>query len=160
VFAFILDRRLNAVSIRTALSAAIALSVVSTGTAQAELFWPHYRSWGLDDYGPVRPHHYRSCGWGDYEPFRQKRRRANKGYELEQKPKSQEVVKGPLQIPSSTPSPTTWPRLPCPEARLDKMVRGAAPRHAPTHGTHDDSSARGVAAKAIRGADSLGAVPC
>ena len=76
----------------------LALSVVSTGTAQAELFWPHYRSWGWDDYGPVRPHHYRSWGWGDYEPFRQKRRRANKGYELEQKPKSQEVVKGPLQI--------------------------------------------------------------
>jgi lipoprotein-anchoring transpeptidase ErfK/SrfK len=98
VFAFILDRRLNAVSIRAALSAAIALSVVSTGTAQAELFWPHYRSWGWDDYGPVRPHHYRSWGWGDYEPFRQKRRRANKGYELEQKPKSLEVVKGPLQI--------------------------------------------------------------
>ena len=98
MFAFILDRRLNAVSIRAALSAAIALSVVSTGTAQAELFWPHYRSWGWDDYGPVRPHHYRSWGWGDYEPFRQKRRRANKRYELEQKPKSQEVVKGPLQI--------------------------------------------------------------
>ena len=98
MLAFILDRRLNAVSIRAALSASIALSVVSTGTAQAELFWPHYRSWGWDDYGPVRPHHYRSWGWGDYEPFRQKRRRANKGYELEQKPKSQEVVKGPLQI--------------------------------------------------------------
>ena len=98
MFAFILDRRLNAVSIRAALSAAIALSVVSTGTARAELFWPHYRSWAWDDYGPVRPHHYRSWGWGDYEPFRQKRRRANKGYELEQKPKSQEVVKGPLQI--------------------------------------------------------------
>jgi hypothetical protein len=98
VFAFILDRRLNAVSIRAALSAAIALSVVSTGTAQAELFWPHYRSWGWDDYGSVGPHHYRSWGWGDYEPFRQKRQRANKGHELEQKPKSLEVVKGPLQI--------------------------------------------------------------
>jgi hypothetical protein len=98
VFAFILDRQFNAVSIRAALLTALALSVVPTGTAQAELFWPHYRSWGWDDYGPVRPHHYRSWGWGDYEPFRQKRRRANKGYELEQKPKSQEVVKGPVQI--------------------------------------------------------------
>jgi L,D-transpeptidase catalytic domain len=98
VFAFILNRRLNAVSVRAALSVALALSLVPTGTAQAELFWPHYRSWGWDDYGPVRPHHYRSWGWGDYEPFRQKRRRANKGYELEQKPKSQQVVKGPLQI--------------------------------------------------------------
>jgi hypothetical protein len=98
MFAFILNRRLNAVSIRAALSVALALSLVPTGTAQAELFWPHYRSWGWDDYGPVRPHHYRSWGWGDYEPFRQKRRRASKGNELEQKPKSQEVVKGPLQI--------------------------------------------------------------
>ena len=96
MFAFILNRRLNAVSIRAALSVALALSLVPTGTAQAELFWPHYRSWGWDDYGPVRPHHYRSWGWGDYEPFRQKRRRASKGNELEQKPKSQEVVKGPL----------------------------------------------------------------
>jgi hypothetical protein len=46
----------------------------------------------------LRPHHYRSWGWGDYEPHRQKRQRANKGYELEQKPKSQEIVRGPLQI--------------------------------------------------------------
>jgi hypothetical protein len=98
VFAFILNRRLNAVSIRAALSVALALSLVPTGTAQAELFWSHYRSWGWDDYGPFRPHHYRSWGRDDYEPFRQKRQRANKGYELEQKPKSLEVVKGPLQI--------------------------------------------------------------
>jgi hypothetical protein len=98
VFAFILNRRLNAVSIRAALSVALALSLVPTGTAQAELFWSHYRSWGWDDYGLFRPHHYRSWGGDDYEPFRQKRQRANKGYELEQKPKSLEVVKGPLQI--------------------------------------------------------------
>ena len=80
------------------LMAALMLCLLSIGTAQAELFWPHSRSWGWDDYGPVRPHQYRSWGWGDYEPFRQKRQRANKGYELPQKPKSLEVVKGPLQI--------------------------------------------------------------
>jgi hypothetical protein len=98
VFAFILNRRLNAVSIRAALSVALALSLVPTGTAQAELFWSHYRSGGWDDYGPFRSHHYRSWGWDDYEPFRQKRHRTNKGYELEKKPRSLEVVKGPLQI--------------------------------------------------------------
>ena len=63
MFAFILNRQLNAVSIRAALSVALALSLVPTGTAQAELFWSHYRSWGWDDYGPFRPHHYRSWGW-------------------------------------------------------------------------------------------------
>ena len=98
MFAFILNRRLNAVSIRAALSVALALSLVPTGTAQAELFWSHYRSGGWDDYGPFRSHHYRSWGWDDYEPFRQKRHRTNKGYELEKKPRSLEVVKGPLQI--------------------------------------------------------------
>ena len=87
MFAFILNRRLNAVSIRAALSVALALSLVPTGTAQAELFWSHYRSGGWDDYGPFRSHHYRSWGWDDYEPFRQKRHRTNKGYELEKKPK-------------------------------------------------------------------------
>jgi L,D-transpeptidase catalytic domain len=96
VFASILDRRLNAVFICAALLA--ALSVVPTGTAHAELFWPHYRSWGWDDYGPFRPHHYRSWGWGDYEPYRQRRQRAHKGYELEQKANPQEIAKGPLQI--------------------------------------------------------------
>ena len=49
---------------------------------------------GWDDYEPLRSHHYRSWGWGDYEPYRQKRQRANKGHELEQKPKFQEIVKG------------------------------------------------------------------
>jgi hypothetical protein len=96
VFASILDRRLNAVSICSALLA--ALSVVPTGTAQAELFWPHYRSWGWDDYGSFRTHHYRSWGWGDYEPYRQRRQRANKNYEPEQKANPQEIAKGPLQI--------------------------------------------------------------
>ena len=80
------------------LMAALTLCLLSIGTAQAELFWPHSRSWGWDDYGPLRSHHYRSWGWGNYEPFRQRRHRANKGYELEQKPKSLEVLKGPLQI--------------------------------------------------------------
>src|SRR4029077_4391660 len=64
------------------------------GAAQAELFGPHYRSSGWDDYRP----HYRSWGWDDYEPYRQRRHRAHKGYELEQKAKPQEVAKGPLQI--------------------------------------------------------------
>ena len=80
------------------LMAALTLCLLSIGTAQAELFWPHSRSWGWDDYGPFRSHHYRSWGWGNYEPFRQRRHRANKGYELEQKSKSLEVVKGPLQV--------------------------------------------------------------
>jgi hypothetical protein len=96
VFASILDRRLNAVSICAALLA--ALSVVPTGTAQAELFWPHYRSWGWDDYGSFRTHHYRSWGWGDYEPYRTRRQRAHKDFELEQKANPHEVTKGPLQI--------------------------------------------------------------
>jgi L,D-transpeptidase catalytic domain len=80
------------------LMAALTLCLLSIGTAQAELFWPHSRSWGWDDYGSFRSHHYRSWGWGDYQPFRQRRQRANKGYELQQKPKSLEVVKGPLQV--------------------------------------------------------------
>ena len=92
MFAFILNRRLNAVSIRAALSVALALSLVPTGTAQAELFWSHYRSGGWDDYGPFRSHHYRSWGWDDYEPFRQKRHRTNKGYELEKKPSITVVI--------------------------------------------------------------------
>jgi hypothetical protein len=49
VLAFILKRRLNAVSVRAALSVALALPLVPTGTAQAELFWSHYRSGGWDD---------------------------------------------------------------------------------------------------------------
>jgi hypothetical protein len=73
VLAFILNRRLNAVSVRAALSVALALPLVPTGTAQAELFWSHYRSGGWDDYGPFRSHHYRSWGWDDHETkFRSK----------------------------------------------------------------------------------------
>jgi len=76
------------------LSAALAICLLPMGAAQAELFGPHYSSWGWDDYRP----HYRSWGWDDYEPYRQRRHRAHKGYELEQKAKPQEVANGPLQI--------------------------------------------------------------
>jgi hypothetical protein len=83
-----------------ALVTAVTLCLLSIGTAQAERFWPNYGSWGGDDYAPFGRHgSYRSWGWGDYEPFRQRRQqRANKSYELERKPKPEEVVKGPLQI--------------------------------------------------------------
>ncbi len=91
----ILQSRLNAVSICAALSAALIVCFLSAGTVKAELFWP----WGGDDYAPFGRHgSYRSWGWGDYEPARRKRQPANKTHELEQKPKSQDVVKGPLQI--------------------------------------------------------------
>ena len=99
MFPMILERRLSAVSICAALSAALTVCLLSAGLVKAELFWPHYRSWGGDDYAPFGRHgSYRSWGWGDYEPARRKRQPANKTHELEQKPKSQEVVKGPLQI--------------------------------------------------------------
>jgi lipoprotein-anchoring transpeptidase ErfK/SrfK len=74
--AFILNRRLNAVSVRTALSAALAVCLIPIGTAQAELFGPQYRSWEGYDYAPFSPHD-RSWGTGDYEPVRQKRQRAH-----------------------------------------------------------------------------------
>jgi L,D-transpeptidase catalytic domain len=90
--------RRSVMSIRCVLSAAFAVWLIPIGVAKAELFWPHHRSWGWDDYEPLRPHHYRSWGWGDYEPYRQKRQHANKGHELEQKANSQEIIKGPLQI--------------------------------------------------------------
>jgi hypothetical protein len=87
-------------SIRCVLSAAFAVWLIPMGVAKAERFWPHYGSWGGDDYAPFGRHgSYRSWGWGDYEPFRQRRQqRASKNYELERKPKPEEVVKGPLQI--------------------------------------------------------------
>ena len=88
-----IPRRQKAACIHT-LSAALAICLLPMGAAQAELFGPHYRSWGWDDYRP----HYRSWGWDDYEPYRQRRHRAHKGHELEQKAKPQEVAKGPLQI--------------------------------------------------------------
>ena len=54
VSAIILDR-LNAVSIRTALSAALAVCLFPMGTAQAEPFVPQYRSWEGYDYAPFSP---------------------------------------------------------------------------------------------------------
>jgi L,D-transpeptidase catalytic domain len=92
------NNRRSVMSIRCVLSAAFAVWLIPIGVAKAELFWPHHRSWGWDDYEPLRPHHYRSWGWGDYEPNRQKRQRANKGHELEQKANPREIIKGPLQI--------------------------------------------------------------
>ena len=116
--------RLNAVSIRAALSLALAVCLIPKGTAQAELFGPQYRSWeGYDNAPPPD----RSWGMGDYEPFSQKRQRAHTKHESrpkaapqrqhalhreesksktktqnvakeEPKPKSEEVAKGPLQI--------------------------------------------------------------
>ena len=73
---FILNRRVNAVSVRTALSAALAVCLIPIGTAQSELFGPQYRSWEGYDYAPFSPHD-RSWGTGDYEPVRQKRQRAH-----------------------------------------------------------------------------------
>ncbi|MGC2339586.1 MAG: L,D-transpeptidase, partial [Pseudolabrys sp.] len=112
--AFFLNRRLSAVSVRAALSAALAVCLIPTGTAQAERFGPQYRSWEGYEYAPFSPHD-RSWGTGDYEPVRQKRQRAHtkhksrpeaesqrqrapKSKESELKAKSQEIAKGPLQI--------------------------------------------------------------
>jgi lipoprotein-anchoring transpeptidase ErfK/SrfK len=118
--------RLNAVSVRSALSVALAVCLIPIGTAQAELFGPQYRSWEGYDNAPFSPPD-RSWGTGDYEPFRQKRQRAHTKHESrpkadpqrqralqreeskpktktkevakgEPKAKSQEVAKGPLQI--------------------------------------------------------------
>jgi L,D-transpeptidase catalytic domain len=92
----LIHARLNAIA-RAALSAALVVCLVPIGTAQADLFWPHYRSWGWGDYAPFRPH-YRSHGWGNYEPFRRKHRRAHIEQEPKSKAESNEVAKGPLQI--------------------------------------------------------------
>jgi lipoprotein-anchoring transpeptidase ErfK/SrfK len=118
--------RLNAVSIRAALSVALAVCLIPIGTAHAELFGPQYRSSEGYDNAPFSPPD-RSWGTGDYEPFRQKRQRAHTKHEPrpkadpqrqralqreeskpktktkevakgEPKAKSQEVAKGPLQI--------------------------------------------------------------
>jgi hypothetical protein len=95
----VINNRRSAMSIRCVLSAALAVCLIPIGVAKAERFWPHYGSWGGDEYAPFGRHgSYRSWGWGDYEPYRQKRHRANKGHELEQKPKAQEIVSGPVQI--------------------------------------------------------------
>ena len=115
-----------AVSIRAALSGALAVCLIPIATAQAELFWPQYRSWeGYDNAPFSRPD--RSWSTDDHEPLRQKRQRAHTEHESrpkadpqrqralhreksksktktqevakrEPKPKSQEVAKGPLQI--------------------------------------------------------------
>ena len=50
-----IPRRQKAACIR-ALSAVLAICLLPMGAAHAELFGPHYRSWGWDDYRP----HYRS----------------------------------------------------------------------------------------------------
>jgi lipoprotein-anchoring transpeptidase ErfK/SrfK len=97
IMSALLHVRLNAASIRAVLAAALAVCLIPIGTAQADRFWPHYRSWGWGDYAPFRPH-YRSWGWGDPKPFRQKHRRAHRKHEPERKPESQEVAKGALQI--------------------------------------------------------------
>jgi lipoprotein-anchoring transpeptidase ErfK/SrfK len=117
---------LIAVSIRAALSGALAVCLIPIGTAQAELFGPQYRSWEGYDNAPFSPPD-RSWGTGDHEPFTQKRHRAHTKHESrpkadphrqralqrnesgpktkakevakrELKARSQEVAKGPLQI--------------------------------------------------------------
>jgi L,D-transpeptidase catalytic domain len=72
----------NAVSIRAVLATALAVCLIPIGTARADLFWPHYRSWG----------------WGGSKPFRQKHGRAHRKHEPERKAKSEEVAKGALQV--------------------------------------------------------------
>src|SRR5436190_1994805 len=111
IVSIILDR-LNAVSIRAALSAALAVCLFPMGTAQAEPFGPRYRSWEGYDYAPFSPP---DRGMGDSEPLSQKRQRAHtrhesrpkaesqrqrapKSNESEPKAKTQEGAKGPLQI--------------------------------------------------------------
>src|SRR5580692_3763182 len=73
VSAIILDR-LNSVSIRAALSVALAVCLFSMGTAQAEPFGPQYRSREGYDYAPYSPP---DRGMGDSEPLSQKRQRAH-----------------------------------------------------------------------------------
>jgi lipoprotein-anchoring transpeptidase ErfK/SrfK len=89
--------RVKAVAIRAVLAAALAVCLMPIGAARADLFWPHYRSSGWDNYAPFRAH-YRSWGWGDAKPFRQKHRRAHRKHQPERKAKSQEIAKGQLQI--------------------------------------------------------------
>ena len=124
--AIILDR-LNAVSIRAALSVALAVCLFPMGTAaQAELFGPQYRSWEGYDYAPFSPP---DRSWGRATPShlaknanariqnmnrgqrltpnanarsntrnRSRRLKPNEVAKGEPKAKSQEVAKGPLQI--------------------------------------------------------------
>jgi hypothetical protein len=85
VSAIILDR-LNAVSIRAALSAALAVCLIPMGTAQAEPFGPQYRSWEGYDYAPFSPP---DRGMGDSEPLSQKRQRAHTKHDSRPKAESQ-----------------------------------------------------------------------
>ena len=85
VSAIILDR-LNAVSIRAALSAALAVCLFPMGTAQAEPFEPQYRSWEGYDYAPFSPP---DRGMGDSEPLSRKRQRAHTKHESRPKAESQ-----------------------------------------------------------------------
>src|SRR6476659_8618039 len=85
VSAIILDR-LNAVSVRAALSAALAVCLFPMGTAQAEPFGPQYRSWERYDYAPFSPP---DRGMGDSEPLSQKRQRAHTKHDSRPKAESQ-----------------------------------------------------------------------
>jgi len=117
--------RLIAVSIRAALSGALAVCLIPIRPAQAELFWPQYRSWERYDNAPFSPPD-RYWSTDDHQPLRQKRQRAHTKHESrpktdpqreralqrndsepktkakevakELKVRSQEVAKGPLQI--------------------------------------------------------------
>jgi hypothetical protein len=86
VSAIILDR-LNAVSIRAALLAALAVCLFPMGTAaQAEPFEPQYRAWEGYDYAPFSPP---DRAMGDSEPLSQKRQRAHTKHESRPKAESQ-----------------------------------------------------------------------
>ena len=81
VFASTLGR-INVGSTRATLLAALAVCILSVGTAHAQfLFWPQYRSW-----------------WGDHAPFRHKHQHRHTKSELAKKAQSQDAPKGPLQI--------------------------------------------------------------
>ena len=86
VSAIILDR-LNAVSIRAALLAALAVCLFPMGTAaQAEPFEPQYRAWEGYDYAPFSPP---DRAMGDSEPLSQKRQRAHTKHKSRPKAESQ-----------------------------------------------------------------------
>ena len=85
VSAIVLDR-LNPVSIRAALSVALAVCLFPMGTAQAEPFGPQYRSWEGYDYAPFSPP---DRGMGDSEPLSRKRQRAHTKHDSRPKAESQ-----------------------------------------------------------------------
>jgi lipoprotein-anchoring transpeptidase ErfK/SrfK len=83
--------RLSAVSMRAALSVGLAVCLIPMGAAQAELFWPQYRSWeGYDNAPFSQPD--RSLGNGDYEPFRQRPPRAHIKHESRPKADRQRTL--------------------------------------------------------------------